>query len=400
MAWRQRREIKKVRFDGIVGYVTADQLLSVKVDMWHHWRTMLTMGWQDKSKGYKARCVLCDGRVYIAQVSSRDESQPIGRRVAPCFKHFGGQGTNCPWHTGEPLNPDEVRRLQYGGNQESDLHKNLCRTIFELISADTRCTKSLCDEYLPTNAVGQRRKPDAYAELAGLKPMAFELQLSNTNQPEIVERTTFYNQEGIGLIWIFHGVQPDKEKLPASLNDVVYNQRNNAFVLDFEARMASLEQQTLVLKCYRKTDTGLDTGQLIRVDQLIIPEKGCMYFEDRLAATLLRDMAKYRTKWESALEGLDAPELTDRVRAGLRHLAKELPGLDFHSDGTVLIKFIASVLTIIADAKGTPKKYASRQPNVTAMLNTYLNASRTTGLVRYAVLLEKLIQSTSNKVLL
>ncbi len=400
----QRREIKKVKFDGpvgrLLGLVTSDQLLSINSDMWQHWRTMLTKGRQGEPDGYKARCVLCDGMVYIAEVSSRDESALGGKLVAPYFKHFGGEGIDCPWYTGEPLNPDDVRRLQYGGAQESELHKELCRTIYDFISADSRCIKSLCDEYLPANAIGQRRRPDVYAELTGSKPVAFELQLSNTNQPEIVERTAFYNQEGIGLVWVFHGVDPNKELMSASLNDVVNNQRNNAFVLDLDARLASLAQQTLMLKCYLRNGLGFEPGQLVRIDKLLIPKKGCMYYEDRLAAPLLQRMATYREKWEMVLEGTKYPDPIGSIAEGVNGLRKELPGLDFRYEGSILIKFISTVLAIIADAKGSYKQFASNQKNVKAMINTYLNLTSTTGLVNYALLLERLIQSTANREML
>ena len=331
--------------------------------------------------------------VYIAKIGTRDKSE----LSAPCFKHFGGEGKDCPWHTGEPLSPDDWRRLQYGGAQESDLHKELCQTMYDLIRADTRCTKAMCDEYLPANTTGQRRKPDTYAELTGLRPMALELQLSNTNQPEIVERTAFYNQEGMGLVWVFHGVEPDKETLSSSLNDVVNNQRNNAFVLDLDARLASLAEQTLVLKCYLRNDIGFEAGQLVRVDQLVVPKRGCMYLEDRLAAPLLRKMSEFRETWEVALEGTHSPDPSGKAAEGLKALRKELPGLDFKYDGVILLKLISTVLAIVADAKGGYKQIACNLKNVKAMINTYLNVSNSTGLASYATLLEKLIQSTANK---
>jgi hypothetical protein len=394
-----KREIKLVKFAGEIGYVTSDELLAAR-KLWQHWRAELTRGRQNEGEGYKATCALCEGRVYISVASSGDELMPTGRRVDPYFKHYDGEGTDCKWYTGETLSDDDRRRLQYGGRQESNLHEYLCETIYKFVSSDTRCIKSLWNKYLPKNEQGKDRRPDVYVELAGLKPIAIELQLSNTFQTEIVARTTFYNQGRIGLIWIFHGVQPDKETLPTSLNDVAHQQRNNAFVLDYEARIASHEQQTLVVKCYLKTETGYDAGRLVRVDQLIIPKKGCMYLEDRLAEPMLREMAAYRTMWEAAIEGTIYPDLTEKVAACLNSLRKELPGLDFRYESSILIKFISTVLAIVADAKGAYKKFASRQKNVTGMVNTYLNLTSTSGLVSYAILLEKLIQSAANRALL
>lgn len=378
-----QRIVRQVRFAGIVGHVTADQLLAADEKYWRQWRNKLTDGRRGDPKGYVARCILCEGRVYIYL--------PNG---VPAFRHFAGEGLTCPWHTGENLTPDHIRKLQYHGQQESPVHRQLCKDIFGFISADSRARDSRCNEQVSAEVEREWRRPDVYADLEGFGRVAIELQLSNTFQTEISDRTIFYNREGIGLLWVFHNCHPNKESLPESLNDVMHKQRGNAFVVDYESRLASHEKQTLVLKCYLRTDTGYEPGRLVRLDQLTIPAIGCMYLEDRLITPMLSALAEFRGQWESTLEGLESPEITGDI---LRSLRKEIPG--FRGSEQTL-KFISTVLSIIAHAKGAPKQYASRQPNVTAMLNTYLDPKKATGLAPYAAMLESLIVATASKPLL
>lgn len=376
----RQRTIRKVRFDGPIGFVTADELLGAPERLWRHWKDMLTQGKQDAAKGYHAKCVICEGLVYIYL--------PDG---FPAFSHFKGEGETCPWHTGTPLSPDDVRRLQYGGEQESDLHHDLCEAIFGFVTADSRCTDPTCNQRVKATEGERWKVPDVSATIADFGKVAIELQLSNTFQTEISARTTFYNGQGLGLLWVFHGRRPDFETLPESLSGVVHKQRGNAFVLDADSRAASEEQRTLVLKCYLQTDVGFDGGRLVRLDQLTVPAIGCMYFEDRLIPPMLAEMAACRGRWESIMKDEESPyDLFTSSEL------KRVQGIDRSIAASERdLKFISAVLSIVAAAKGAQKQYASRQPNLTAMLNTYLNPKIESGLAKYAELLEMLIRSTA-----
>jgi hypothetical protein len=382
----RQRTIQKVRFDGRIGYVTADELLGARASLWRHWKDMLTQGNQSPGKGYTARCVLCEGTVYIYL--------PNG---FPAFKHFKGEGETCPWHTGTPLTPDDVRKLQYNGEQESKLHRNLCEAIFGYVRADSRCTDPTCNQRINAAEGDGWKVPDVSATFADFGRVAIELQLSNTFQTEISARTTFYNSQNIGLLWVFHGRRPDLDPLPESLNGVIHKQRGNAFVLDADSHAASEEQKTLVLKCYLKTDLGFDSGRLVRVDQLTIPAIGCMYFEDRLIPPMLSEMAALRGQWEALLQDKDSPHPDLFCSARL----KELRGGNVHAEVSEQdLKFVATVLSVIAAAEGRPKQFACRLANIKAMLNTYLDPNKKTALACHAGLLEHLIRSTTCKELL
>lgn len=385
-----KRTIELVQFDGMLGFITADQLLTADEKYWRQWRSKLTDGSRGDRKGYVAKCFLCEGRVYIYVVKSKSGE-------APAFSHYEGEGDGCAWHIGRNLTPDEERKLQYRGEQESPLHHELCEDIYRFVSADARCTESTCNRRLYAFDGDKWKVPDVSATLTGVGRLTIELQLSKTFQTEISERTIFYNRERIGLIWVFHGKLPDKETLSTSLKDVIHRQRGNAFVLDYESRIASHEKRTLVLKGYLQKDAGFEPGRLVRLDELTIPAMGCMYLEDRLIPPMLSTLAAYRNKCESSLQDADAPDLTLFTDAELRILRCEFPGLRVNDQ---TLKFIATILSIIAHAKGAPKQFASRQPNVTAMLNTYLDPKKATGLAPYAAMLESLIAATASKSLL
>lgn len=65
-------------------------------------------------------------------------------------------------------------------------------------------------------------------------------------------------------------------------------------------------------------------------------------------------------------------------------------------DVEVTIKFVSVILSVLASAAGLEKLYATKQKNLTAMINTYLDINKTKGLSRHAGLLEKLLNATKH----
>ena len=194
----KQRTIERAHFDGPLGIVSAKELLEIPESVWRHWKDMLTGGRHSTTAGYVARCALCQGRVYIYLCKG-----------FPAFAHFKGEGEACAWHTGTALTPDDVRKIQYAGEQESKLHRDLCDAVHDHLSADSRYSNLTCNQRL--NAVGGERWriPDVSATRDGSVRLAIELQLSNTFQTEISVRTIVYNGQDIGLLWVFHGRRPD-----------------------------------------------------------------------------------------------------------------------------------------------------------------------------------------------
>lgn len=380
-----QRRIESAYIKGHVGLITAEHLLAVADTYWLEWRQKLTDGWRGDPEGYVGHCGYCSGRVYIYL--------PNGR---PAFSHFEGQGNGCPWHHKRNLTEDEQRKLQYHGNQASQLHEQLCADLHRFVSADPRCIDSKCNQRLNAAEGDKYKIPDVSASIEGFGKVAMELQLSKTFQTEISDRQLFYNGERTGLLWVFYGELFEWSNLAVTFKDVIHRQRGNAFVLDLEARKASEEQRTLVLKCYLRNDAGFEAGRLVRLDELTIPAKGCMYLEDRITPQVLRDCEQERLKWEEMLKDRNSPY------APFTHAElKELDLRDAESWKVEQgIKFVATVLSIVAAAKGQPKQYACQVPNIKAMLNTYLDPNKGYALACHARLLESLLAGTACKGLL
>jgi Family of unknown function (DUF6035) len=300
------RSLRLVTFDGAIGEVGIEELLVLPPSKWQHWRQKLTEGREGLAGGYRAICAKCGGSVYIRAVKS-------GNLKHPAFWHYPDGDPYCEWHAGKTINPNDLRRDQYLGQQESSRHKILCDDLRNFLAADIRATDLRCNQKLSSeNDPNKWKKPDVYVNFLGVGKVTLELQLSNTFIVEVTMRTAFYNQEGIGLLWIFHRLNPHKDQIPMNFRDVIQTQRGNAFVIDHESRTASVEAKTLILKCFLLEGDVFDAGQLVRLDQITIPAIGGMYFEDRILLPLLRNLSGYRNKWEMTLRDWKSPYIPEQ----------------------------------------------------------------------------------------
>ena len=200
------------------------------------------------------------------------------------------------------MHPDDARMLQYQGNQVSFAHEMLCATIDKLLRLDSRYIRSTIGKYLPPTESEFGRYPDVYVELTGFKPLAIEIQLSNTFQTEISARCMHYEREEVALLWVLYGMDPVNDELLQSFRDVIRRHRGNAFTLDHEAIEASHREKTLILKCYLKNGDTYAAPVLARLDQLTIPAAGLPYVDDRIAKPMLSEIEGRRSPWFKCLK--------------------------------------------------------------------------------------------------
>ncbi|MEN6544283.1 hypothetical protein [Parvibaculum sp.] len=365
-------------------------------DEWGILRDRITDRAQGKPTGLEARCLWCGDRVFI-------RSKKRGDRYLPLFVHYGGGGTNCPWHSGKTTAPSEIRATQYHGNQKSLAHIVLCEQIEQLAKQDSRYVRSSIEEYLPPTENGFGRYPDVYLEWKGFRPFSFEVQLSNTFQTEISARSIHYEREGVSLIWIFYGIDPRTDDIPQSFRDVIRRHRGNAFTLDRYSIRASRENKTLMLTCYMKNaEESFDDPILVRLDKLIFPnENGLCYHEDRITKALKHRINERRKPWFDLFNVLE-PGWDERSTAHpeaietfskLGEAVSTLSYWDtFEESKFAVLRLISIVFSILAFANGKERNYTTRHPNIRAMLNTLLHTSTATQ--RYAELLRELISST------
>lgn len=306
-----QRTVKAAVFDGDLGPFTAAELMSLPEEAWGHLRDLISDRRAVQPENPLARCLLCKRGVFI-------RVQALGEQRLPMLVHFAEPGLNCEWHRATTIHPDAARAAQYAGQQESELHRNLCEAIARLLQADPRCKRTTVGQYHPPTESEHGRYPDVYAELEGLPPVTLELQLSRTLAPEIAGRGVYYQRERVGLIWVLYGISPDDANLPQSFRDVIRRHRGNAFLFDRAAAEASAKAGTLVLRCLRrkKSDDAFYAPKLVRLDELTFPDKGLPFFEDCRTPALLEPAERAREKWFDAIAEFDPKTAHVGMRSG------------------------------------------------------------------------------------
>jgi hypothetical protein len=350
-----------------IGAVTARELIAMSDNRWGHLRDKITDQRHGKD-GLLARCMNCGCAVYIRSSKLRGVARPL-------FQHYSGSDQNCPWYQGGNSKPDDIRAAQYQGRQESPFHRHMCELVGELAALDRRYIKHSVAQYLPPTESESGRFPDTFVEWAEYGSFAVEFQMSNTFQTEISARCKHYEREGIPLIWILFGIDTAMN-LPQNFVDVIRRHRGNAFVLDQAAVAASRDQKTLMLTCYlRNAAGGLDPPTIVRFDELEIPRSKLPYYKDRIVEPQLEEIANFRHPWFDALK-----QWKDRFTP-LRNLKRPESLL------------VAVAFSIVATAaKRRIINYASEQPSISAVINTYLNNG---DFARYTNLLTQIIQNTA-----
>lgn len=398
---KPRRIIQAAVFDHGIGAVSAKELLAMREDDWGFLRDRLTDHRRSRAEGFVARCMMCEGEVFI-------QTRKMAEKRLPYFSHFKGNPP-CPWHHSDTITPDAARAAQYDGQQESAAHRFLCDQIEQLAKLDSRYLNSAVGKYLPPAENEFGRYPDVYIEWRNFSTFAVEIQLSNTFQTEISARCLHYQREGVPLIWVLYNVDPKIDDIPQSFIDVIRRHRGNAFLLDKEAVDASKEQRTLLLKCYlKKDDGGFEEGVLTRIDKLTFPNGGLPYLEDRLTANLQQQVNAVRKPWFKLLEPLSDGwdwQLVDKAEivAAFEELRQAYGSLsiwenNIREENFALLRLIAVVFSVVSTANRRERNYATRHPNIRAMLNTLLHIPD--GIQRYALLIEELLNKTCLDILL
>lgn len=371
MSREPRRIIEEVIFEKL-GPLSVRDLLAMPREGWESLRAGITDHRNGKD-GLVARCIACNGQVYISTSRGR-----------PLFAHYQGSDPRCPWYSGKNMRPDDARAAQYRGQQESEMHRRMCELLAELAALDERCEGTKVDEYLPPTENQHGRFPDVLVDWRGFGRFAVEYQMSHTFQTEVSQRCIHYDREGIPLLWVLSSFNPDH--VAQAVSDVVHRHRGNAFVLDQQAVTASREQRSLVLTCYLSNGVGYDVPVLVRFDSLTFPGSECPFLEDRLAGPLLEQIKSKRLPYFRALRAWG-----DRMN----HLP--LAELEQFVERQRIDRLLAAAFSIVAEAAGKPENYASDHPNIRAMLNTFQNSG---SLAPFARLLTTLIENTSQRDLL
>jgi hypothetical protein len=207
--------------------------------------------------------------------------------------------------------------------------------------------------------------------------------MSNTFEMEISDRSKFYEQEGIPLLWIL-GVDFPTKSLPQNFRDVIRRHRGNMFLLNRAAIEASFAQKTLILGCALQNEEGFDQPRLVRVDDLTMPKTGLPYLEDRVTATLLKKIDIERNFW------FEHVRIWHKVRAWEA-------GNPIKDLSIPVSKLLAAAFSIYETARENPINYASGHPNIKGMLNNHLHDGH---FKEYARLIESMLRNSAEEYLL
>ena len=184
-------------------------------------------------------CALCNQKVYIAGTPRQEF----------IFKHYQERG-DCPIKTAGRFSQEELDRMRYAGQRESELHKQLKNEIgYALIEDATRCRDVRIEGVRHSSADPRLwRRPDVSCEFLG-KKIVFEVQLSTTYLNVIVEREAHYREDRTYVIWLFANFDPADLKFIHK--DVLYSNYGNLFVFDEEARRRSADEKKLIIHSYQ-----------------------------------------------------------------------------------------------------------------------------------------------------
>jgi hypothetical protein len=181
-------------------------------------------------------CAECFTSVYICR---RRESRRF------FFRHSKEDG-RCSAITRGELSQEQINARKYNGAKESHLHQQMKRWLVESLQASGLFTDVHEEKRWSGSITGEWRKPDVVANLRGLN-IAFEVQLSTTFLDVIAERRLFYLKEGGLLFWVFAAFDDDARRL--TLDDVFYNNNQNAFIVSQDTRDCSVAERDFFLDC-------------------------------------------------------------------------------------------------------------------------------------------------------
>jgi hypothetical protein len=366
------KRIVEAAFLEDIGVVTAPELLDLAEALWGNWRDRIT-DHRTSGDGIKAYCAQCGGHLYIRTNTGK-----------PLFAHYRDAPLNCTWHHISNSKLRDIRAAQYQGQQESPLHRLMCEQLGRLVALDPRCqSEPTINKRLASTVSDRYKLPDVCFEWEGFGKFAVEFQMSNTFEMEISDRSKFYEQEGIPLLWIL-GVDFPTKSLPQNFRDVIRRHRGNMFLLNRAAIEASFAQKTLILACALQNEEGFDQPRLVRVDDLTMPKTGLPYLEDRVTATLLKKIDIERNFW------FEHVRIWHKVRAWEA-------GNPIKDLSIPVSKLLAAAFSIYETARENPINYASGHPNIKGMLNNHLHHGH---FKEYARLIETMLRNSAEEHLL
>lgn len=168
-------------------------------------------------------------------VGLRTRKLPSDKSHTFYFAHLHSSG-NCPIKTGD-RSKEEIQRMKYNGEKESDAHFELKHYIADQLHKDPRFSNIDVEKVVKGEGFSSKwKRPDVSASFAGMR-VVFEIQLSTTFLSEIVSRELFYQQQKMPIFWVFKDLSPTSAR--ATEKDVYFNNKANALSITEESKTLS-----------------------------------------------------------------------------------------------------------------------------------------------------------------
>lgn len=169
----------------------------------------------------------------------------------PYFYHLHkSDAQNCIFEDKdkEYLRQEIVRARKYEGRLTGYLHTQTVARILALLEMDHECTVlgKPGRRLYHNDGSKQYRIPDIYFSLKG-REIVIEVQNSPEWYMVIAERSRFYKENGIALIWVFTTNHLIKNTITSQ--DIAYRQQYNLFVFDKGCYEREVIDGRLILKC-------------------------------------------------------------------------------------------------------------------------------------------------------
>ena len=174
------------------------------------------------------------------------------------FKHTQGVGADCQISS-EKLSALSRRALIYDGARESLEHRELKQFIYDALLADPDASDVFQERVIRGEVLTHEyRRPDVQCRWRDRR-IVFEIQLSHTQNTDVVARDEFYAREGIWIIWVFQ--KPDMSR--ALEVDEFSTNRHNLFEMTSLARAMTGEHRVLTLDCHYDAPSRTREGEVV-----------------------------------------------------------------------------------------------------------------------------------------
>ena len=222
-------------------YKDADFYLTKGERTFHRLRRALTDAHQ-QGKKYLV-CSRCYGALFL-----RGGNESVGSHRRHFAHYESEEYSKCPLNDGSSsISPEEIKREQYLGLQESRRHKILKNLLGEIIKLDKDCLYSdtAIDKCYSRREKHERRRPDVQTVYKGMN-LVFEIQLSKEFITIINERENYYRSKHAYMIWIFDSLSCG-DMMTQSQKDIFYSNNSQMFYIDRGTIDKSIKMKKLCL---------------------------------------------------------------------------------------------------------------------------------------------------------